>query len=189
MKILKIAFFQKKQIFSKNPILRIFEDFQALLEKKLKVLWKKFPGQKMLKIIQKSHFLYLEVGKTTSRWIFWRKLKNQNFAFLKKISIFFSRTPVQALGIFFVFQFVTYRSSAFASFFSRLKIFKIGSSKSKRSRCIYGPKMHFMGNKKPPPLIFFTKINCVWFLINYNNLNWEIMHEWKFHTIFFFLMN
>jgi hypothetical protein len=44
LKILKIAFFQKKQIFSKNPILRIFEDFQALLEKKVEVLRKKFPG-------------------------------------------------------------------------------------------------------------------------------------------------
>ena len=52
------------------------EDFQALLEKKLKVLWKTFPGQEMLRIIQKIHFLYLEVGKTTSRWIFCRKSKN-----------------------------------------------------------------------------------------------------------------
>ena len=101
MKILKIAIFQKKQIFSKNPILRIFEDFQALLEKKLKVLWKTFSQQKMLKIIQKSHFLYLEVGKTTSGWIFWQKSKNQNFSFLKKKIKYFSRTPVQALDFFF----------------------------------------------------------------------------------------
>ena len=83
--------------------MRIFEDFQDLLEKKLKVLWKKFPGQKMLKIIQKSHFLYLEVGKTTSGWIFWRKSKNQNFAFLKKKFKYFSRTPVQALEKTFFF--------------------------------------------------------------------------------------
>ena len=71
-------FFSKIEKYAKNS------NFQALLEKKLKVLWKKFLGQKMLKIIQKSHFLYLEVGKTTSGWIFWRKSKNQNFAFLKK---------------------------------------------------------------------------------------------------------
>ena len=51
----------------------------------------------MLKIIQKRRFLYLEVGKTTSGWIFWRKSKNQNFAFLKKKFKYFSRTPVQAL--------------------------------------------------------------------------------------------
>ena len=35
-------------------------------------------------------------------------------------------------------------------------------------------------------LIVFTKINCVWFLINYNNSNWKIMHKWKFHTNFVF---
>jgi hypothetical protein len=57
--------------------------------------------QEMLKIIQKIHFLYLEVGKTTSRWIFWRKSKNQNFAFLKKKFEYFSRTPVQALEKYF----------------------------------------------------------------------------------------
>ena len=45
----------------------------------------------MLKIIQKIHFLYLEVGKTTSRWIFGQKSKNQNFAFLKKKIKYFSR--------------------------------------------------------------------------------------------------
>ena len=73
--------FPKKTYFFKKSN---FEDFQALLEKKLKVLWKNFSVQKMLKIVQKSHFLYLEVGKTTSEWIFWRKSKNQNFAFLKK---------------------------------------------------------------------------------------------------------
>ena len=55
--------FSKKADFFKKSNL---EDFQALLEKKLKVLWKQFPGQEMLKIIQKSHFSYLEVGKTTS---------------------------------------------------------------------------------------------------------------------------
>ena len=33
---------------------------------------------------QKIHFLGLEVEKRTSRLIFWRKSKNQNFAFVKK---------------------------------------------------------------------------------------------------------
>ena len=60
-----------------------FEDFQALLEK-TKNPMKTISGQEMLKIIQKNNVLYSEVGKTTSRWIFWRKSKNQNFAFLKK---------------------------------------------------------------------------------------------------------
>ena len=82
--------FSKKTDFFKKSN---FEDFQALLEKKLKVLWKKFPGQEMLKIIKKIHFLYLEVGKS----------KNQNFAFLKKKFKYFSRTPVQALGKNFFF--------------------------------------------------------------------------------------
>ena len=80
-----------------------FENFQALLEKKLKVLWKKFPGEEMLKIIQTIHFLYSELRKTTSIWIFWRKSKNQNFALLKKTIKYFSRTPVQALKKYFVF--------------------------------------------------------------------------------------
>ena len=47
--------FSKKADFFKKSN---FEDFQAFLEKKLKGLWKKFPGQKMLKIIQKRHLLY-----------------------------------------------------------------------------------------------------------------------------------
>jgi hypothetical protein len=51
----------------------------------------------MLKIIQKINFLYLEVGKTTSRWMYWQKSKNQNFAFLQKKFKYFSRTAVQAL--------------------------------------------------------------------------------------------
>ena len=106
----------------------------------------------MLKIIQKNHFLYLEVGKTTSGWIFWRKSKNQNFVFLKKKIKHFSRTPVQALEKTFFFKFVKLRSSAFIRTFKCQKIFIIGSYNIKRNFGIYGPKMPFVGNKKPPPL-------------------------------------
>ena len=52
----------------------------------------------MFKIIQTIHFLYLDVGKTTSRWTFERKSKNQNVSFnLKKQFQYFSRTHMQAL--------------------------------------------------------------------------------------------
>ena len=64
----------------------------------------KISGQNMLKIIQKSHFVYLQVGKKTSRLIFWKKSKNQNFTFLKNFSIYFSRAPVQALEKNFFFS-------------------------------------------------------------------------------------
>ena len=80
-----------------------FEDFQAFLEKKLKVLLKKICGKRNAQNYPNNSFLYLEVDKTTSRWIFWRKSKNKNFAFLKKKFKYFSRMPVQAqLEIFFV---------------------------------------------------------------------------------------
>ena len=78
-----------------------FEDFQALLEKKLKVLWKKFPWQKMLKIIQKIHFLYLEVGKTTSRWIFWKNRKIKILHFWKENLNIFQERMCKRLKIFF----------------------------------------------------------------------------------------
>jgi hypothetical protein len=70
-KILKIGFFEKICFFWKNAI------------------------------FQKNYFLYLEVGKTTSRLIFWWKSKNHNFAFLKLFWKCFSRTPVQALEFYF----------------------------------------------------------------------------------------
>ena len=56
----------------------------------------------MRKIIQKIHFSRLEVGRTTSRWIFWRKSKNQNFAFLKKKkNIFQERLCKRLKNIYF----------------------------------------------------------------------------------------
>ena len=47
---------------------------------------KKIYGTKNAQNYPKNSFFYtniLEVGKTTSKWIFWQKSKNQNFAFLK----------------------------------------------------------------------------------------------------------
>ena len=79
----------------------------------------------MLKIIQKIHFSHLEVGKTTSRWIFWRKLKNQNLGFLRKKIQYFSRTSVEAPDFVFLISKV-----GVVSFFSRLKIFKLSSLSS-----------------------------------------------------------
>ena len=74
-----------------------FEDFQTLLEKKLKVLWKTFPGQEMLKIIQKIHFLYLEVGKTTSRWVFLAKIEKSKFCIFEIVlKIFFKNARASA---------------------------------------------------------------------------------------------
>ena len=40
--------------------------FQALLQQKVKVVWKKFPGQKALQLSEKFIFFALEVAKTTS---------------------------------------------------------------------------------------------------------------------------
>ena len=75
----------------------------------------------MLKIIQKIYFLYLEVGKTTSRLIFWWKSKNQNFAFLKFFWKYFSRTPVQALEFFFCFLISNVEVDSFYQLFLVIK--------------------------------------------------------------------
>jgi len=48
----------------------------------------------MRKIIQKNDFFGLEVVKTTSWWIFWRKSKNQNFRFFEKFFQVFSKIYV-----------------------------------------------------------------------------------------------
>ena len=109
----------------------------------------------MLKIIKKFYFLYLEVCKTMSRWIFWRKSGNQNFAFLKKKFKYFSRTPVQALENFF-FKFVKSRSSAFIRIFKCQKIFIIGYSNIKRNFGVNRSNDAIWGNKKPPPLNQFA---------------------------------
>ena len=59
----------------------------------------------MRQIVQKIHFFALEVVKTTSRWIFWRKKKFQktqvkNFKFR-----FFSSSNLQALEKIFFLKF------------------------------------------------------------------------------------
>ena len=82
----------------KNP------NFQALLEKKLKVVWKKFPGLKLRQIVQKIHFLALEVVKTTFRWIFWRKSKNQKIHIFHLREIIFSRFRIASAWKKFFFQ-------------------------------------------------------------------------------------
>ena len=96
-KILKIGFFEISAFFETMR----FWGFSSPFREKTKSPMKKFPGQEMLKIIQQIHFLYLEIGKTTSRLIFWWKSKNQNFAFLKFFRKYFSRTPVLALEFYF----------------------------------------------------------------------------------------
>ena len=55
---------------------------------------------KMHKMIQKNDISKLEVAKPTSRWIFWRKSKSQNFEIFEIFElwvIFFSKPHEQAL--------------------------------------------------------------------------------------------
>jgi hypothetical protein len=78
--------FSKKTDFFKKSN---FEDFSSPFREKTKSLNEKHFQDKCSKLSKKSHFSYLKVGETTSRWIFWRKSKNQNFAFLKILKCFF----------------------------------------------------------------------------------------------------
>jgi hypothetical protein len=57
---------------------------------------------------------------------------------------------VQALQLYF---FILISKVQVVSFFSRLKIFKIGFSKLIERHATFGPNVHISGNKKPPPLI------------------------------------
>jgi hypothetical protein len=67
--------FPKKTDFFKKSNFGDFRGFSSPFKEK------HFREKKSSKLSKK---LYLEVGRTTSRWIFWQKSKNQNFAFLKK---------------------------------------------------------------------------------------------------------
>ena len=58
----------------------------------------------MRKIIQKIDFFWLEVVKTTSRWLFWPKSKNQKNRFFNLRDTFFSRAVLQALEKKFFFE-------------------------------------------------------------------------------------
>ena len=98
--------FGKFQFFYGDQIAKFWKisknwNFQKPLEPKIFVPWKNFPGPKMLKIIQQIHFLYSKVGKTTSRWFFWQKSKNQNFAFLKCFLKIFFKNGCASAWIFF----------------------------------------------------------------------------------------
>ena len=101
---------------------------------------KNIPAPQILKIIQKIFFLYWKTGKTTSRWFFWQKLKNQNFAFFKFFcKIFFKNGCASASIFFYLFKFVKYRSSAFTWFLSWSKIIEIGFGSSIWKKCKTDP--------------------------------------------------
>ena len=90
---LQNCIFEKNLLFLKKWD---FEDFQGLLQQKLKTAWKNFPGQKMRKIVQKIHFLALEVVKTTSRCFFGQKLVFQKNRIFYLWEINFSRFHISS---------------------------------------------------------------------------------------------
>ena len=98
--------------------------FQALLQKKLKLLLKKLPRLKMCKMFRKIYFFSLEVAKTTSRCYFEGKstIKKNRFFYLWEI--YFSSQGQQALEKYFFQNILKNQALSFHTHFQVLKNIK-----------------------------------------------------------------
>ena len=153
----KLAFLRANEIWSNSGFFDFWEvlkskiqknsNFQALLEKKLKVVWKNFPAPKMCQIVQKIHFFGLEVVKTTFRWIFWQKSKIQK-THLKNFKFrFFSRAYLQALEKNFFKNFENSISQLSYALSSTKKYLKLAFLSQKEVHVIMAQICKFWGKK------------------------------------------
>ena len=75
----------------------------------------------MRKIIQKIDFFWLEVVKTTSRWIFWPKPIFQKNRVFNLWDTFFSRAVLQAVEKLFFFEKLKIQYLSFHTHFQVVK--------------------------------------------------------------------
>ena len=151
MKILKIAFFQKKSAFFEKMW---FWRLSRVSTAKTKSPMKNFSRTKNAQNCSKKSFFCIRSWKTTSRCFFlWKSIFQKNDVFYLW-SINFSRKILQALEKIVFEKFNKFNISAFIlCTFKCQKIFKIGSSNLKRSFRKSGSLFWKYGGE-PPPLIF-----------------------------------
>ena len=123
--------------------------FQSIFQPKLLVLWKKFPGPKSFKIIQRIHFLALEVGKTSFWWIFWGYKETKILKFQIWPKSFFKHSLTSACkNIFFTFIKMG-QHSAFERTFNHAKILKTRWAKFTNVFSIFTPYTFYCLIKTP----------------------------------------
>ena len=118
----------------------------------------------MRKIIQKIDFFALEVVKTTSWWIFWRKSKNQKSRFFENFFQDFSKIHVTSAWKNFFFSFLENIMSqiSYALWFIKkyLKLATVCSKEVAWQKQLILPTFRanqiFLTDKKRPQSYFFS---------------------------------